>query len=127
MADQRSPEHARREREELFRRLSSAGSEGITIMRDDQVAEANDAFSRLFGYAPGGAPGRSLLDFIAPESRDAVARQITLATEKPYDARGRRKDGSTFDIELTIRRIMFQGRPALGCLVRDITERKEID
>jgi PAS domain S-box-containing protein len=127
MADQRSPEQARRERVELFRRLSSAGSEGITIVVGDQVVEANDAFSRLFGHDAADVPGRSLLDFIAPESRDAVARQITLATEKPYDARGRRKDGSIFDIELTIHRVTFQDRPALGCLVRNITERKEID
>ena len=117
----------RREREELFRRLSSAGSEGITILLEDRIAEANDAFGRLFGYEAGDVPGRPLMDFIAPESRDAVARQMTLATEKPYDAQGRRKDGSIFDIELTIRRVTFQDRPALGCLVRDITERKEID
>src|SRR5689334_13454829 len=126
MADQPWAEPKRREREELFRRLSSAASEGITIMLDDRVAEANDAFGRLFGYAANDVLGRSMLDFVAPESRDAVARQITLASEKPYDARGRRKDGSTFDIELTIRRITFQERPGLGCLVRDITERKEI-
>jgi PAS domain S-box-containing protein len=127
MTDQRSAEQTRRERHELFRRLSSAGSEGITIMLEDRVAEANDAFGRLFGYDSADVPGRPILDFIAPESRDAVARQITLATEKPYDARGRRRDGSTFDIELTIRRVTFQDRPALGCLVRNITERKEID
>ena len=127
MSDQRSTEQGRREREALFRRLSSAASEGITIVLDERVGEANDAFSRLFGYESGDVPGRPLLDFIAPESRDAVARQVTLATEKPYDARGRRKDGSTFDIELTIRRVTFQERPALGCVVRDITERKEID
>ncbi|HKW47412.1 MAG TPA: ATP-binding protein [Gemmatimonadaceae bacterium] len=127
MADQQSGEQTRRERQELFRRLSSAGSEGITIMLDERVTEANDAFGRLFGYDAAEVPGRTLLDFIAPESRDAVARQITLAAEKPYDARGRRKDGSTFDIELTIRRVTFLGRPAIGCRVRDITERKEID
>jgi PAS domain S-box-containing protein len=125
--DRRSDEQTRREREELFRRLSSAASEGITIIVDDRVMEANNAFGRLFGHELTDVLERPLLDFIAPEWRDAVARQVTIASEKPYDARGRRKDGSTFDIELTIKRITFRDRAALGCVVRDITERKEID
>jgi len=126
-ADRRSDEQTRREREEQFRRLSSAANEGITIVVDDCISEANNAFGRLFGYELSEVLGRSLIDFIAPELRDAVSRQITIASEKPYDAHGRRRDGSTFDIELTIRRITFRDRAALGCVVRDITERKEIE
>ena len=126
-ADRRSDDQTRREREEQFRRLSSAANEGITIVVDDGISEANNAFGRLFGYELSEVLGRPLADFIAPELRDAVSRQITIASEKPYDARGRRRDGSTFDIELTIRRITFRDRAALGCVVRDITERKEIE
>jgi len=125
--DRHSDEQTRREREELFRTLSSAASEGIAIVVEDRVEEANNAFGRLFGRELCDVLGRPLLDCIAPESRDGVARQITIASEKPYDARGRKKDGSTFHIELTIRRITFRDRAALGCVVRDITERKEID
>src|SRR5690348_8102011 len=125
--DRHSDEQTRREREELFRKLSSAASEGIAIIVEDRVEEANNAFGRLFGRELCDVLGRPLLDCIAPESRDGVARQITIASEKPYDARGRKKDGSTFHIELTIRRITFRDRAALGCVVRDITERKEID
>ena len=118
---------ARRERDESFTRLSSAASEGITILFEDRVVEANNAFGRLFGYDLTEVAGRRLLDFIAPESREAVTRQLGLVTEKPYDVRGRRRDGATFDVEITIKRITFRDRPALGCVVRDISERKELD
>ena len=118
---------ARRERDESFTRLSSAASEGITIISDDRIVEANNAFGRLFGYDLTEVTGRPLLDFIAPESREAVTRQIGLVSEKPHDARGRRRDGATFDIEITIKPITFRDRPALGCVVRDISERKELD
>jgi PAS domain S-box-containing protein len=118
---------ARRERDESFTRLSSAASEGITILFDDRVVEANNAFGRLFGYDLSDVAGRTLLDYIAPESRDGVTRQLALVSEKPYDARGRRRDGTTFDIEITVKRISYRDRPALGCVVRDITERKELD
>ena len=69
----RSP--ARLERDESFRRLSSAASEGIVIVFDERVIEANNAFARLFGYEPGDLLGQSVMSFIAPESRDLVARQ----------------------------------------------------
>jgi len=118
---------ARRERDESFTRLSSAASEGITILFDDRVVEANNAFGRLFGYDLSDVAGRPLLDYIAPESREAVTRQLALVSEKPHDVRGRRRDGATFDIEITIKRISYRDRPALGCVVRDITERKELD
>jgi len=118
---------ARRERDESFTRLSSAASEGITILSDDRIVEANNAFGRLFGYDLTEVAGRSLLDFMAPESREAVTRQLGLVSEKPHDVRGRRRDGATFDIEITIKRITFRDRPALGCVVRDISERKELD
>ena len=64
--ERRSDEQTRREREELFRRLSSAASEGITIVVDDRVMEANNAFGRLFGHELTDVIERPLLDFIAP-------------------------------------------------------------
>jgi PAS domain S-box-containing protein len=121
----RSP--ARLERDESFRHLSSAASEGIAILLEEEVIEANNAFARLFGYDAGAILGKPVMSFIAPESRDFVARNLTIASEKPHDARGRRRDGSTFDIELTIKRITYRGRASYGCVVRDISERKEID
>ena len=96
-------------------------------MVDDSLVDANNAFGRLFGWEPGEVLGRPLLDFIAPESREAVVRHFALASEKPAEIRGRRKDGGTFDIELTIKRISYRGHAGLGCVVRDITERKEVD
>jgi PAS domain S-box-containing protein len=117
----------RLEREESFRQLSSAASEGITILSGDNIIEANNAFGRLFGYSVGEVVGQPLLNFIAPESRDLVTRHLTIVTEKPYDARGRRKDGSTFDIEVVVKPITYRDRASFGCVVRDISERKEVD
>ena len=115
------------EREETFRRLSSAASEGITIVIDGRVVDANNAFAKLFGYDISELLGGSLLDVIAPESRDLCSRRIAAGSEKPIELRGRLRNGATFDIELVLREITYGGRAALGCVVRDITERKEIE
>jgi PAS domain S-box-containing protein len=117
----------REEREETFRRLSIAASEGITIVADGRVLDANSAFAKLFGYELGDIIGRPLLDVIAPESREIAAERLTSGSEKPIELRGRLKGGATFDIEILIRPITYHGREALGCVVRDITERKEIE
>lgn len=115
------------EREETFRRLSIAASEGITILAAGHVLDANSAFARLFGYELAEVVGRSFLDVVAPESRELATHRLAAASEKPVELRGRLKDGATFDIELVIRPIRYHGREALGCVVRDITERKEIE
>jgi PAS domain S-box-containing protein len=115
------------EREEMFRRLSIAASEGITIVADGRILEANSAFARLFGYELAEIVGRPLLDIIAPESRDLFTQRIGTPSDKPVELRGRLKDGGTFDIELVSRGIVYRRRDALGCVVRDITERKEIE
>ena len=111
----------------MFRLLSSAASEGITIVSESVIVDANNAFGRLFGYELHEVVGEPFLTFIAPESRDLVKRHLTIPSEKAYDARGRRKDGSTFDVEVTIKRITYRDHASLGCVVRDISERKEID
>ena len=121
------PSKDREERDELFRLLSSAASEGIIILGDLHILEANNAFGRLFGHATGDVIGQPLAGFIAPESREAVARHIASNSERPCDIRGRRQNGSTFDIEIVVRRITYRGQPSLGCVLRDISERKEID
>ncbi|HUF28301.1 MAG TPA: ATP-binding protein [Gemmatimonadaceae bacterium] len=118
---------AARERGESFRRLASAANEGITIIIDDRIVEANNAFGQLFGYEVAEVVGRTPLDFVAPESRDAATQHVTVSSERPYEARGKRKNGTTFDIEVIMKSIPYKGRTALGCVVRDITERKEID
>ena len=115
------------EREEMFRRLSIAASEGITIVADGRILEANSAFARLFGYELAEVVGRPLLDVIAPEARDLFTQRLATPSEKPVELRGRLKDGRTFDIELVSRGIVYRRRDALGCVVRDITERKEIE
>jgi PAS domain S-box-containing protein len=115
------------ERDEIFRRLSIAASEGITIVAGDRILDANSAFARLFGYELAEIIGRPVLDVIAPESRELFSQRITSAADKPVELRGRLKEGGTFDIELVVRTIVYRGQAALGCVVRDITERKEIE
>jgi PAS domain S-box-containing protein len=128
------PEGSLRERDEAFRSLARAVSEGmgITIVVDGSIVAANYAFGKLFGYEGAEIIGLELKEFIAsdtrepPSVREARAKSVT-PPDRPREARARRKDGSTFDVEVTTRPMTYQGYDAQGIVVRDITERKEVD
>jgi PAS domain S-box-containing protein len=118
-----------RERDEAFRGLARAVSEGmgITIVVDGCVVAANHAFGKLFGYESSEVIGLELTEFIAAEPREGASVRPAISAKRPREARARRKDGTTFDVELTTTRITYQGYDAEGIVVRDISERKEVD
>lgn len=116
-----------RESEERFRTLSDATFEGIAIHEHGRVAECNATFARLFGYDRDEVVGRTLFDFIAPESHEAVAEHARLSSTRPYEAVGVRKDGGTLDVEVVDREFPYQGRMARVAAVRNVTEEKRAD
>ena len=124
ITEQRQAEEALRESEERYRGLVDAVFEGIAIHEKGIILEANNVLARMFGYKLSEAIGMSVLDMTAPESREKLLQKIQSGYEKPYEALGLKKDGSTFPVELTGKNIHYKGRKARVTVLRDITERK---
>jgi len=115
--------------------LRSAG-EGIVVANSDGVIEeANRAASRMFGYAQGedlvGMKIRTLLaddpDTIdgASQLLDSRSSNTELSSARVQSAvRGRRKDGSFFWLELTMRPVELRNRIAITGIFRDVTQKK---
>ncbi len=120
-------EQALRESEERFRGLSDATFEGVVIVDGGEILETNRSFAEMFGYEPSEVYGMSVTDFAAPESREAVRRNISSGAEAPYEAVGLRKDGTTFDAEVRGRVSLYQGSAVRVTAVRDITEGKRAE
>jgi PAS domain S-box-containing protein len=128
------PDREMRERDEAFRELARAVSQemGIAIVVEGCIVAANYAFGKMFGYESGDIIGREVATFIASIRRETAtvreaAAKPAAGPKRPREARARRKDGSTFDVEITTRAISYQGYDADGIVVRDISERKEVD
>jgi len=66
----------------------------------------------------------NVLDLAAPESRDLVRVNSLAGYDKPYEAIGLRKDGSTLAGELNSRPITYQGRVVRVTAIHDMSERK---
>lgn len=120
-------EEALRESEERFRRLSDAAFEGIAIHDKGKILDANSKMAEMFGYKRSEFIGKHALDLAAPESRDLVLKHIQSGYEKPYEATGLRKDGTTFSGEVVGKPLPYQGRVVRVTAIRDITERKQAE
>jgi PAS domain S-box-containing protein len=120
----RRAEEELRESEERLRGFFEAAFEGLVIHDGGIILDANQRFADLFGYPLAEIPGQSVLALGAAESHEEIRRHIRDGDEGPYEAVGRRKDGSTFPGELRGKPITYRGRPARVTAVRDITRRK---
>ena len=116
-----------RESEERFRQLSEAGFEAVAIHEGGDILVANRAMGTMFGYEPSELVAMNALELAALESRDLVLEKIESGDERPYEAVGLRKDGTTFVGELRGKPASYRGRAVRVTAIRDITQRKQVE
>lgn len=120
------------ESEEKFRMLAEKALVGIAVVQDETVRYANPAYAQIFGYTPGEIIGCSPRTYIgADDWSRRIQPQLTqlLAGEIGtfrHTSRAFTKTGETIFIEGGGGRIVYEGRPALLGMVRDITERRHL-
>jgi PAS domain S-box-containing protein len=127
ITERKQAEEALRESERRFRTLSEESFEAIAIHKKGTILEANQALATMFGYELSEVIGMHVLDFVAPESRDAVLQSILSKSREPFEFTGLRKDGSTFPVEVCGRPIPYQGKMVTVAALRDITEHKRAE
>jgi PAS domain S-box-containing protein len=124
----------RRRTEEATLRLAAivASSDDAIISKtlNGIVTSWNEAAERLFGYTPDEIIGQSILKLIPADRQDEeteiVGRIRKGERVEHYETVRRRKDGSLFDISLTVSPIKRQDGTVIGAskIARDISERK---
>ena len=94
---------------------------------DARVLNVNDQACRSLGYAREELCRLSVYDFDATFSTEKWAehrRQLVAHGSRTFESIHRRKDGSTFPVEITVTYHEIQGRGFSVAFARDITERK---
>src|SRR5262249_30394451 len=117
-------EEALRESETRYRSMIEATFDGVAIHQDGVMVDVNQGFCKMFGCERSEAIGRSVLDFIAEEAREAVLRNVRAGLQQPYEAVGVRRHGSRFDVEIVGRTYGPTGKGMGVAALRDITQRK---
>jgi len=80
----------------------------------------NAACVRLFGYTAKELAGRAIKTLVPNMLTDHLDR-------KTYPTRGHRKDGSTFPVELSLGQASRPGESVFVSVIRDISERQELE
>lgn len=111
--------------------LNTAADSIITVDKNGNIDLFNNAAENLFGYSEEEISGRpiSLLvpDFakidIVSELNEFIERQgKTSANQR--ELIGKKKDGSTFFVEISVDKVVFSDRSFFVIIIRDITNRK---
>lgn len=91
------------------------------------LAEVNDRFCQMYGYAPAEAAGLSLVELRAPETLTTLDADLRCADEHgalTFQTIHRRKDGTCFPVEVSTRVALIEGDAVKISVIRDIAERK---
>jgi PAS domain S-box-containing protein len=133
IGERKRSEGALRESEAKFRSLVEYALEGILILDvTGKILFCNDAAARLAEADDcDGLMGRNVMEFIAPESREEVARDFTQVSQG-HDAYLARynvisQKGKKISVESIGKLISFEGRPAELISLRDITDRQSAE
>jgi PAS domain S-box-containing protein len=135
IALRRQAEDALRERQEALLAILDAATDAVISIDDaGTIRELNAATARLFGYPADELLGRNVSDLMPPPYREEhdgyIARYLRTGEKRIIGAGrevvARRKDGTTFPIELSVREAAGPPRRFVG-FVRDLTDRKELE
>jgi PAS domain S-box-containing protein len=96
---------------------------------DGRLLDVNDTYCRMSGYSASELLGMRISDLVAAESASATAvhiRTIIASGEDRFLSRHRRKDGSLFEVEVSVQhRVDEDGR--LVAFLRDVTQRRNAE
>ncbi len=119
-----------REREELLSVLVENDLVGIYFVQDGNFAYANKTVASLFGYTPEELLGKDTLMLFHPDDRHFVVERRRQRAEghvgtSEYELRGVRKDGTILQLSLQSSSAIYNNKPAVIVIMRDITQSKQ--
>lgn len=114
-----------------FERLTRYASDMI-IVADEKgmIVEANEAAQQALGYSHEELMQKRIMELHAPLEQPAIPARIAMLKEKGalrLEGVFKRKDDSTFPVDISARMIDVQGIKYVQGIVRDITERKQLE
>ncbi|MGD0231236.1 MAG: PAS domain S-box protein [Syntrophorhabdales bacterium] len=96
---------------------------------DGRIVEANDAAVKAYGYSREELLFLEIYNLRGPKGYPVTDAQMDVADSSGilFETEHRRKDGTTFPVEVSSRGVSIGGERILLSVVRDITERKQAE
>ena len=115
------------ESEGRYRAVADATFDGILLSRNGTILDANRGITEIFGYQRVDIVGRTMDQFVAPESRVEVQRLFGASVEGVFEVVGLRKDGTKVRLECIVRNTTHEGEPARLTALRDVSHRRLLE
>ncbi|WP_239470799.1 ATP-binding response regulator [Archangium violaceum] len=119
-----------------FRELIERLPDGICVLQGEQLVYANPALVRLVGWdSPNELVGRSVRELeeslFHPDDQARLTLEFREAQREgrpvpPCELRLLRKEGDIVPVEIAQLSVVFDGQPSLVRIVRNLTERKQM-
>jgi PAS domain S-box-containing protein len=118
---------AMEESEARYRMITEASFDGIDIVVDDIVRDANRGFAQIFGYTVEEVIGRPVTDFLAEESVATLRERAEQQAEGMYEFIGKHRTGRRIILEAMTKAHNIGGRPGRISAFRDVTEKRALE
>ena len=119
-----------RHSEERYRTVFDAANDGIFIhcAHSGRILDVNLRAQEMYGYSREEMCSMEVADMSAPgfEQKQAlkVMRRVAAGEPELFEWLGRHRNGTTFWVEVNLKKVVLEGADRLLAVVRDITERK---
>ncbi len=131
VTDRRRTEMLARENEERVRSLLDHAADGVLVHdADGRFVDVNQAACDGLGYSRGELLRMRIADIeigVDEAAGRSLWRRLEPGERLQHDALYRRKDGSTYPVEVRIGIFEWGGRPLVVVLARDVSERRRLE
>ncbi|MFX1507409.1 MAG: PAS domain S-box protein [Promethearchaeota archaeon] len=120
------------ESEEKYRNLVERANDGIIIVQDSLIKYINPSLVNITGYSPEELINTPIMNYIHPELlSDVIGRYERRMAGEPvspiYETKLILKNDKTLEVEVNAGIVNYQGKPADLAIIRDISERKQVE
>lgn len=132
ITERKQVEKAMRVSESKFRNIFNNSSDAIIIVRNNySILEVNEVFLRITGYTAEETLSMKLTDIISdaylPQIVDKLIRYFQNESLPAIECEIRLKSKTNLPVEINSKLIEFEGEMVLVSILRDITERRQLE
>jgi len=113
-----------------LKHILDTASDGIHIVdAKGNLVEFSPSFARMLGYTEEEMKGLNVADWDAkiPQGGLGIIINQLIREQTTFETIHRRKDGSSYDVEINAKGVFLDGEAHLYASARDITERKRVE
>ena len=131
ITDRKRIELKLKQSEENYRLIFENANDGISILDlEGNFHEVNNLYCTRLGYTREELLKSNIRDINVPEFADLVSDRIVDIKEKRFnvfESAHKTKHGRIIPVEISAKSIIYENKPAILSIVRDITERKSAE